>query len=107
MNEKIKVEYERHQQALENFFQEFIKENLTIPVGTKFLYEGELCTVAGAILYPPRDLDLFQELSAGEDIWLLLDIPGWHIGNEPDSKVAWSLGSFNRVLGTRIINIIA
>lgn len=94
-------------QTLENLFQEFIKENFTIPIGTKFIYEGKLCTVVGAILHLPSYFDFFQELNANKDIWLLLDIPTWNIEGEPDSKVTWSLGRFDKAVETGAINIVA
>lgn len=107
VNEKIKAEYGRHQQALQSIFQEFIEESLTVPVGTKFLLDGELCTVLGAVLHPPSNFDLFQELSAGSDIWLLLDIPSWRIEGEPDSRATWSMGRFNKALEDRKISLVS
>lgn len=104
--EEIKEEFLRHQEALDDLFQGYIKENLTTPVGSKFLYGGELCTVVGAILHPPSNFDLLHELSADRDIRLLLDIPSGRIESEPDSRATCSMRKFNKALEDRKISLV-
>jgi len=106
VNEDIKKEFLRHQGVLDDLFQKYIEENLTIPVGTTFIYGDELSTVVGAVVVPPEDFSVFLDICPKTDIWLLLDIPSWRIEGQPEAKVTFSLGRFLRAVETGYILVL-
>ena len=105
-------EYKRHLDNLESIKTEYINTYLTIPDGTQFEYEGEICTVVGAtFVFDPDIAEIsiidvnemidflnFTEFSPDRTIWYLIDIPKRRITDKPEIKVTWSQALLKKFL---------
>ena len=82
-------EYYRHDRALDKLQNKYLKKYQTVPNGTTFEYEGEVCTVVGARLDIELE-DCFSEIDPDTKIIYFIDIPQWRVPSQPDMKVCWN-----------------
>lgn len=82
-------EYYRHEKTIEKLCSQYLKEYQSVPIGTTFEYEGEVCTVMGARLDIELE-DCFSEINPAYNIIYFIDIPQWRVPSQPDLKVTWN-----------------